>query len=192
MVVIGLYLLFTLALPLYAMLSKSFSTYELRLGAVRGRGQRRQRLAAARRPPQELADAAERPVNFGLTPTARTPAAGRPRSSPRPSSQRSSASACAIPPPTGGLLLHDARFSEPGDGVRGRDRGPAARSWSARRSTPACRTIADYFRNPALRISIWNSLFIATLTTVITVSLAFAFAYALNRSCMPAKGAVQD
>ncbi len=38
------------------------------------------------------------------------------------------------------------------------------------------------------RHSFYNSLFVATLTTVITVVLAFVFAYALQRSCMPFKG----
>src|SRR5690606_25251113 len=41
-----------------------------------------------------------------------------------------------------------------------------------------------YFSNPALFSSIENSLFIATVSTVLTVGLAFGYAYALNRSCM--------
>jgi iron(III) transport system permease protein len=45
-----------------------------------------------------------------------------------------------------------------------------------------------YFSTPALFRSIQNSFFISILTTVITVSLAFGFAYALNRSIMPFKG----
>ena len=45
-----------------------------------------------------------------------------------------------------------------------------------------------YFSTPALSRSIGNSLFIALLSTVITVSLAFWFAYALSRSCMKYKG----
>ena len=45
-----------------------------------------------------------------------------------------------------------------------------------------------YFSTPALFRSIGNSLFIALLSTVITVSLAFWFAYALSRSCMKYKG----
>ncbi len=45
-----------------------------------------------------------------------------------------------------------------------------------------------YFSTPALFRSIYNSLFIATISTVITVSLAFGFAYALTRSCMRLKG----
>ena len=44
-----------------------------------------------------------------------------------------------------------------------------------------------YFSTPALFYSIYNSLFIAIITTAITVSLAFTFAYALTRSCMIGK-----
>ena len=47
---------------------------------------------------------------------------------------------------------------------------------------------ARYFATPALSDSIGNSLFIAALSTVICIGLAFAYAYALTRSCMPAKG----
>lgn len=45
-----------------------------------------------------------------------------------------------------------------------------------------------YFSTPSLVQSIKNSLFIATISTIITVSLAFGFAYAINRSCMRFKG----
>ena len=45
-----------------------------------------------------------------------------------------------------------------------------------------------YFSTPALFISIYNSLFVAIFTTVVTVSLAFTFAFALTRSCMVGKG----
>ncbi len=46
----------------------------------------------------------------------------------------------------------------------------------------------EYFGTPALSYSINNSLYIATLTTLITVTLAFTFAYAITRSCVPFKG----
>ncbi|MEZ5592662.1 MAG: putative 2-aminoethylphosphonate ABC transporter permease subunit [Gammaproteobacteria bacterium] len=46
---------------------------------------------------------------------------------------------------------------------------------------------SDYFTTPALVYSIQNSLFIAVLSTLISVSIAFLFAYALTRSCMPFK-----
>jgi iron(III) transport system permease protein len=45
-----------------------------------------------------------------------------------------------------------------------------------------------YFSTPSLFHSIENSLWIATISTIITVSLAFGFAYALNRSTMRFKG----
>ena len=46
----------------------------------------------------------------------------------------------------------------------------------------------EYFSTPALVYSINNSVFIAVLVTLITVSIAFVLAYALTRSCMPWKG----
>lgn len=45
-----------------------------------------------------------------------------------------------------------------------------------------------YFNNPALTQSIVNSFAVSFGTTIITVVLAFGFAYALNRTCMPLKG----
>jgi iron(III) transport system permease protein len=45
----------------------------------------------------------------------------------------------------------------------------------------------EYFATPALRSSIWNTLWVATAVTVITVPLAFFYAYALTRSCMRGK-----
>ncbi len=45
-----------------------------------------------------------------------------------------------------------------------------------------------YFSTPALVNSIKNSLLISLISTIITVSLAFGFAYSLNRSCMRFKG----
>lgn len=47
---------------------------------------------------------------------------------------------------------------------------------------------STYFATPALVRSIKNSLLISTISTIITVSLAFGFAYSLNRSCMRFKG----
>jgi iron(III) transport system permease protein len=46
----------------------------------------------------------------------------------------------------------------------------------------------QYFQTPALRQSIANTLWIAAAVTGITVPLAFAYAYALTRSCMPWRG----
>ena len=45
----------------------------------------------------------------------------------------------------------------------------------------------EYFATPALQRSIWNTLWVSTTVTAITVPLAFCYAYALTRSCMPGK-----
>ena len=47
----------------------------------------------------------------------------------------------------------------------------------------------EYLRNPGLRDSVFNTLWVGLAVTAITLPLVFAFAYALTRSCMPAKGA---
>ncbi len=46
----------------------------------------------------------------------------------------------------------------------------------------------QYIQTPALAHSTWNTLTFAALTTLITVPMAFVFAYAIQRSCIPAKG----
>ena len=45
-----------------------------------------------------------------------------------------------------------------------------------------------YFSTPTLFNSIFNSLWVALLATAIVIPLAFGYAYALTRSCIPAKG----
>src|SRR5688572_4022229 len=46
----------------------------------------------------------------------------------------------------------------------------------------------SYVQTPALQQSLWNSVWVAALVTVVTVPAAFLFAYALTRSCLPGKG----
>jgi iron(III) transport system permease protein len=45
-----------------------------------------------------------------------------------------------------------------------------------------------YVQTPALAQSLWNSVWVAAVVTLVTVPAAFTFAYALTRSCMPLKG----
>jgi len=45
----------------------------------------------------------------------------------------------------------------------------------------------SYAQSPALLQSLWNSLWVSALVTVVAVPTALVFAYALTRSCMPAK-----
>lgn len=47
---------------------------------------------------------------------------------------------------------------------------------------------AAYLASPALLTSLWHSVWVSMLVTLIVVPLAFGFAYALTRSCMPGKG----
>ena len=71
---------------------------------------------------------------------------------------------------------------------------PLRRSWSRRAGQGGAfvglANFASYFATPALRSSIWNSVWVSALVTAITVPLAFVFAYALTRTCMPVQGAV--
>src|SRR5262245_7607104 len=45
-----------------------------------------------------------------------------------------------------------------------------------------------YFGDPALARNLGNSLFISVVSTLICIVLAFAYAYGLTRTCMPARG----
>lgn len=45
-----------------------------------------------------------------------------------------------------------------------------------------------YVQTPALKQSLWNSVWVSTAVTLIAVPAAFLFAYALTRSCMSFKG----
>jgi len=47
---------------------------------------------------------------------------------------------------------------------------------------------AAYFQNPILVDSLFNSLFVAGTATAIVIPLAFLYAYALTRTCLPYKG----
>jgi iron(III) transport system permease protein len=46
----------------------------------------------------------------------------------------------------------------------------------------------SYVTTPALLQSLWHSVWVSAVVTLITLPLAFGFAYALSRSCMPFKG----
>ncbi|MDE2612868.1 MAG: putative 2-aminoethylphosphonate ABC transporter permease subunit [Burkholderiales bacterium] len=50
------------------------------------------------------------------------------------------------------------------------------------------RHFVAYAEAPALLQSLWNSLWVSSVVTAVVVPTAFGFAYALTRSCMPAKG----
>jgi iron(III) transport system permease protein len=55
----------------------------------------------------------------------------------------------------------------------------------------ALENFAAYLKTPALAQSLWNSVWVAAIVTVLIVPAAFVFAYALTRSCMPLKGVLR-
>lgn len=54
-------------------------------------------------------------------------------------------------------------------------------------STAGLNAFTAYLTSPALLQSLWHSVWVSLLVTAIVVPLAFTFAYALTRSCMPFK-----
>ncbi|MGL4439049.1 MAG: putative 2-aminoethylphosphonate ABC transporter permease subunit, partial [Bosea sp. (in: a-proteobacteria)] len=47
---------------------------------------------------------------------------------------------------------------------------------------------ARYVTEPGLSVAIWNSISLSTLSTVLTIAIAFPYAFALHRSTIPFKG----
>lgn len=184
--VIGLYLILTLALPLYAMMSKSVEIYAFRLAAIEfqvdegdgwGPTLNARDLAEAR----GVFDAYDRIT----TADGRIPAT-------------------AFFPDFSFLAetRYRMRNAEPdGGGFMVRGQEIAHDDWVEFSSSDFRRVLIrpaisvglgnylTYFSTPALFSSVYHSLTIATISTVITVTLAFGFAYALTRSCMRFKGA---
>jgi iron(III) transport system permease protein len=186
MAVIALYLVVGLALPLYAMLSKSFSTFRFDLTAYEFQVSDAEGNFAS--PPVSAAELNERlqavpPAALATSGDGRLPATS---------------------------LFPDFSFRSP---VHYRIRGTvdeaafligselfSGTAWQEVDSNTFRRVMlrpsrdlglanyTTYFSTPALFQSIQNSLVIAVISTVITVALAFGFAYALSRSCMPFKG----
>ena len=184
--VIGLYLLVALAFPLYTMMSKSFEAYSFELDAIEfqvdtgdGWGPTLNAMALSEelgiRGVDELAAAADERIpvtEFFPDFSFRAPTLYRVRFS----------------GDTGGDLLVKGKTVQPRDWLEF-----TSNDFRRVMIRPAGAVGLDnyiaYFSTPALFYSIYNSLFIAFVSTVITVTLAFVFAYALTRSCMRFKGA---
>ncbi len=182
MLVIGLYLIIALALPLYAMLSKAFTTYHFDLSQYEVQVSDESGVFG---PVQSVASL-NQPAVFEKLTTNTNGRLGLTR------------------------LFPDFSFRSP---VMYRFRGTTADAvyliGSKRNTGPewveldsntfrrvVIRPVSErglanfrtYFSTPALFQSVKNSLTIAVIVTVITVSLAFWFAYALARSKMHLKG----
>ncbi|MFC4270534.1 putative 2-aminoethylphosphonate ABC transporter permease subunit [Sneathiella chungangensis] len=183
---IALYLIITLALPLYAMLSKAFSTFRFDLSQI------------------EL-QVSDQEGNFDGTILSAATLNDETGAIGADSMAASSDSRLELTP-----LFPDFSFRSP---VRYKIRGTTADTayligseritgteWKEMDSNTFRRVVlrpaqsfgfsnfTTYFSTPSLFRSIENSLFISIVSTIVTVSLAFAFAYALSRSCMRFKG----
>ena len=185
MVAISLYLIVALALPLYAMLSKSFSTYAFDLTGFEfqvdtGEGWGAPVTAAVLNEKLGAVSAADLATSAdGRLPVTaffpdfsfRSPTKYRLRN-----------------------LSEDGSFLAGSTRIDDRDWHEYTSNKFRRVTLRPVRDVGftnyrTYFSTPALFRSVQNSLFIAVVSTVITVLLAFGFAYALNRSCMRFKGA---
>lgn len=184
MLLIGLYLIVALAFPLYAMLSKSFSSYyfdlgnfELQVDKGEGWGEPVTTLALNQKlqvvTTEELSTSSDgRLAVTGFFPdfSFRSPTRYRLR-------QINPDASFLV----GSTRIVDTKWHE---FESNKFRRVVLRPSSA----TGLDNYRSYFSTPALFRSIENSLFIAILSTLITVSLAFGFAYALNRSKMRFKG----
>ncbi len=186
MIVIALYLVVTLAFPLYAMLSKSFSTYHFELpnyemkvsdqdGVFDGTVLNPADLNAS--------TGAYSDADFSTSSDGRLPVAKL-----FPDfSFRSPVMYQIRNAQPGGRFLVGSTLHDTSDWVE-LDSNTFRRVQLRPVKSTGMDNFVNYFSTPALSNSIKNSLFIAVISTVITVTLAFWFAYALNRSCMRFKG----
>ncbi len=183
--VIGLYLLITLAFPLYAMMSKSFEAYRFELERIefqvdegQGWGETLNALELVEALEIRTRDQLDASANDRLSPVDFFPD-------------------FSFQAPTNYRIRNTQEtaggFIVKGDAVTTTDwielsSNDFRRVLIRPAASPGLRNYVEYFSTPALFKSIFNSLSIAAISTVVTVGLAFLYAYALTRSCMRFKG----
>ena len=186
MIVIAIYLVISLVFPLYAMLSKSVSTYTFDLAQfefqvsnevgefanapVSALDLNEEHATVSTKELSTSSDGRLAATKFFPEFSFRSPVMYRVRGT---SGEASYLVGSTLTTGTGWTELSSNEF-----------RRVQLRPQSAR----GLENFVTYFSTPALFRSIQNSLFIAVVSTIITVALAFGFAYALNRSCMRYKG----
>ncbi len=185
MVIIGAYLIAALALPLYTMMSKSFSTYSFDLTRYEfqvddGEGNFGEAVSAAMLNEQIGAFS---PADLSTNSDGRLVATKLfPDFSFRsPVKYRIRGTTGDAPYLVGLDLRNSSEWTEfDSNAFRRVSLRPVKATGLA--------NYMNYFSNPSLVSSITNSLFIATISTIATIGVAFGVAYAFNRSCMPGKG----
>ena len=185
MIAIAVYLVVALALPLYAMLSKSFSTYSFDLNAYEFQVSDEAGIFADPVTAAALNEAtnAVSPAELATSADGRLPAS---RFFPD-FSFRSPVKYRIRGTDENVVFLIGSNFQK-GTEWQEVDSNTFRRVMLRPARARGFANYITYFSTPSLFRSIQNSLFIATLSTIITVSLAFGFAYALNRSQMRFKG----
>lgn len=186
MVVIGLYLIIALAAPLYVMLSKSLSTYHFDLSAFEfqvsdetGAG-----WSAA-----VTAEQLNRQIGAVSDGDLATNSDGRLAATKFfPEFNFRSPVNYRIRGTTDHAAFLVGSTLERGTEWREYDSGTFRRVVLRPVSSLGFENFKTYFSTPALARSIHNSVLMAAISTVMTVSIAFALAYGLTRSCMPLKG----
>ncbi|MCF6320668.1 MAG: ABC transporter permease subunit, partial [Rhizobiaceae bacterium] len=185
MLVIGLYLVVTLALPLYAMLSKSFNTFSFDLARFEIQIDKQEgwsepinvdelNSATGKVKPEELQTSSDGRLSivsmiegYSFRATTRY----------RLRNVQSGGSFLS-----GSEQITDTRWHEFSS-------NDFRRIYLKPAKSIGFDNFKQYFSNPSLFNSIYNSLFIAAISTIITITLAFSFAYAIARSQMRYKGA---
>ncbi len=186
MIVIGLYLVVTMVFPLYAMLSKSFSTYTFDLAAYEVQvsdesGENFSAPVTLLALNEELGVVSASDLNagsdgrIGVTQffpdfSFRSPVNYRLRNT-----------------TDAGRFLVGSTLNQSVEWIE-LDSNTFRRVQLRPVKETGLGNFRTYFETPALSQSIMNSVIIAVISTIITVTLAFWFAYALNRSCMRFKG----
>lgn len=186
MMVIALYLVITLAFPLYAMLSKSFSTYRMELsqyefqvsdedgvfdGTILTGAQLNRETGAYEDLELSTGSDGRLPVTkFFPDFSFRSPVMYMVRNT-----------------AAGGRFLVGSKLHNDLEWVT-LDSNTFRRVQLRPVKATGVDNFVNYFSTPALFNSIKNSLWIAVISTIVTVTLAFWFAYSLNRSCMRYKG----
>ncbi|MGX9352913.1 putative 2-aminoethylphosphonate ABC transporter permease subunit [Shimia sp. W99] len=187
MIVIALYLVVTLVFPLYAMLSKSFSTYHFDLGQFEFQVSDDDGVFAT---DPVLASTLNDQLGVFGEADLRAGSDGRlPATKLFPDFSFRSSKMYRVRGTSDDAVYLVGSTRHSGTAWQELDSNTFRRVQMRPVSGTGFGNFVTYFSTPALSNSIKNSLVISTIATVLTVTLAFGFAYALNRSCLRFKGA---
>lgn len=186
MAVIGLYLIVALGAPLFIMLSKSLSTYRFDLTAFEFQVSDETR---ANWGPVVTADALNQKLGVVTEDELASNSDGRLAATKFfPDFSFRSPVQYRIRGTTADAAFLAGSTLEKGTEWREYDSGTFRRVVLRPASSLGLENFKTYFSTPALARSIYNSVLMAAISTVVTISVAFALAYGLTRSCMPLKG----